>query len=144
MSKATKEEMKTEALDRIDTLVKNAGLNPNVYKYFEEERLYYSYLTAGGFMGSIDTISYDPSYEEAARNFERIYNTLVYHCVEDNSPFGKCLILLYVGSDKEDWPEERPAKDNSLLANVVNLDEDFDEIGYVRFESMGGALIRVG
>lgn len=61
---ATKVEIKEEAINRIKTLIKKCKLNPNVLKYFKEDKVYYSYLTAGGFIGSIDTVSFDKNYEK--------------------------------------------------------------------------------
>lgn len=60
---ATRKEIKDEAINRIKALIKKCNLNPNVLRYFQEGKVYYSYLTAGGFMGSIDTISYEKDYE---------------------------------------------------------------------------------
>lgn len=48
----TSVEIKNEAINRIKTLIEKCNLNPNVLKYFEEGKEYYSYLT-GGFLGSI-------------------------------------------------------------------------------------------
>ena len=77
---ATKTEIKEEAINRIKTLIEKCNLNSNVLKYFNEGKVYYSYLTAGGFMGSIDTISYDKDYEKAVKDFEiKHQNYLVYH-----------------------------------------------------------------
>ena len=144
MSKVTKEEMKLEALSRINSFVKQTGLNPNVYNYFQEGGVFYSYLTANGLLGSIDRISYDPSYEAAVKTFEKRYEKLVYHCVESDIGFGKNLIMLYVGNDNDYWEQERPSDDGVVMANVWSVDEDFDEIGYVKLSSFQGALVRVG
>lgn len=143
MSKATNEEMKQEALNRIKTLVDNVGLNPMVFSYFNEDRLYYSYLTGGGFIGSIDTVSYDPLYEKTVKNFEKMYDVLVYHCVESDTSFGKTLIMLFVSRDKASWEQQRPSASGIVSANVYNIEEDFDEIGDVKFKSYQGALVRI-
>lgn len=140
---ATDEEMKSEALDRIDFWIKNLGLNPNIYGYFKEGRLYYSYLTAGGFIGSIDTISYDEKYEMLVKEFENDYDTVVYHCIESKTVFGNSLTMLYIGRDKDEWSAERPFSDGLVMANVYNLDESFNEIGLAKFETYQGALVRV-
>ena len=144
MSKATNEEMKQEALERIDSLVKTKGLNPKVGEYFSEGRLYYSYLTAGGFIGSIDTISYNPSYESKVKSFERLYDVLVYHCIEDISIMGETLIMMFVSRNKDDWRSERPNKKGNVMANVLNFEMNFDEIGTIKVDSHQGALIRIG
>lgn len=140
---AIDEEMKSEALERIKFWIKNLGLNPNIYDYFKVGKLYYSYLTAGGFIGSIDTISYDKKYERLVKEFENEYDTVVYHCIESKTVFGNSLAMLYVGRDKDEWSAERPFSDGFVMANVHNLDESFNEIGLVKFEAYQGALIRV-
>lgn len=105
--------------------------------------MYYSYLTAGGFIGSIDTISYDKKYEKLVKEFENEYDTVVYHCIESKTVFGNFLTMLYVGRDKDEWSGERPFSDGLVMANVYNLDESFNEIGLAKFEAYQGALVRV-
>ena len=105
--------------------------------------MYYSYLTAGGFIGSIDTITYDAKYENKVKTFEEEYDVLVYHCVESQTPFAKHLVMLYVGRNKDEWAIERPMSDGFVFANVHNLDNDFNEVGNVKFEVFQGALVRV-
>ena len=63
LTKATDKEVKAETISRIKTLIDKYNLNPNVLKYFRKGQVYYSYLTAMGMMGSIDTISYNEDYE---------------------------------------------------------------------------------
>ena len=143
---ATKTEIKEEAINRIKTLIEKCNLNSNVLKYFNEGKVYYSYLTAGGFMGSIDTISYDKDYEKAVKDFEiKHQNYLVYHAIESIATHGKLLSLLYVSEDKEEWESERIESNNSIMSYVVNLDNPkLSEFGYIAIDSfMGsGALVR--
>ena len=119
----TKVEITEEAINRIKTLIEKCNLNPNVLKYFKEGKKYYSYLTAGGFLGSIDTISYNKDYEQAVKMFEmKNPNYLVYHAIETITVDGKLLSLLYVGENKEDWKSERLQSDNFIMSYVLNLD----------------------
>lgn len=90
-----KETMKQEALERLHQLETLYGLNPKVARYFAEGRLYYSYLTGGGYLGSIDTITYDERYEKIARSFEEQTSALVYHAIE----YQNTLSLLFVSPD---------------------------------------------
>ena len=46
-------EIKNEAISRIETLIEKCNLNPKVLKYFKEGKIYYSYLTAGGFLDEV-------------------------------------------------------------------------------------------
>lgn len=141
----TSVEIKNEAINRIKTLIEKCNLNPNALKYFEEGKKYYSYLT-GGFLGSIDTISYDKAYEQAVKKFEIEHqDSLVYHVIETITLSGKFLSLLYVSNEKEDWESERLQSDNAIMAYVLNLDNPkLSEFGYITVEGFGesGALVR--
>ena len=143
---ATKMEIKEEAINRINTLIEKYKLNPNVLKYFKEDKVYYSYLTAGGFMGSIDTISYDKDYEKAVKDFEAKHSDcIVYHAIESITAHGKLLSLLYVSGNKEDWESERLESDNNIMSYVFNLDNpDLSEFGYIAIDGFmkSGALVR--
>ena len=142
----TKMEIKEEAINRINTLIEKCKLNPNVLKYFNEGKVYYSYLTAGGFMGSIDTISYDKNYEKAVKDFETKHpDYIVYHAIESITAHGKLLSLLYVGDDNEEWETERLDSNNNIMSYVFNLDNpDLSEFGYIAIDGFmkSGALVR--
>ncbi len=134
--------VKLEGLKRIRILQKETGLNPKVQKYYRADRLYYSYLTANGLIGSIDTISYDPAYEKIVRETERLYGIRVYHVIESYVPW-KSLILLYVEHDPADWEYGRPS-DGWVSAYVHNFELGEGEFGEVRVSSYDGALYRIG
>ena len=142
----TKTEIKEEAINRIKALTEKCNLNPNILKYFNEGKVYYSYLTAGGFMGSIDTISYDKDYEKAVKDFETKHpDCIVYHAIESITAHGKLLSLLYVSSDKEDWESERLESNSSIMSYVLNIDNpDLSEFGYIAIDGFmeSGALVR--
>lgn len=142
-----KEKIKKEAEKRIKELTEKYHLNPNILKYFKEGRVYYSYLTAYGMIGSIDTISYDKRYEDAVKEFEEKYEGyMVYHAIEDITEFGEMLSLLYVSTHEEEWEFERCVDDYiaSYTINFTNPDcSEFGDIIVSRFED-SGALIRIG
>lgn len=137
--KISREEKKKEALARLEALTDKFDLNPHIFDYFEEGRLYYSYRTAGGLMGSIDTIQYDERYAKLAQKFEKQRDWLVYHAIES----GKTLALLYVSDHEEDWEMER-LYGSMICALVHDFEEDYDEIGDIRLSSLQGALVRIG
>lgn len=141
-----KVEVKEEAINRIETLIEKCNLNPNVLKYFKEGKRYYSYLTAGGFLGSIDTISYDKAYEQAVKKFEtKHHDWLVYHAIESITSHGKLLSLLYVSDRKEEWEFERLQSNNFIMSYVLNLDNPkLSESGCIAIDTFGesGALVR--
>lgn len=140
------EKQVNEALARIDTLVKECGLNPKVGEYFKQGKLYYSYITGGGFIGSIDTITYDPRYAKAVKQFESEFrDCMVYHVIETRTHFGLMLSMLYVGPDEDEWEGQR-LDGHDIIAYVFNVDEpDCSDIGYIRVDGFGGsgALVRV-
>ncbi|HEL2007892.1 TPA: hypothetical protein TZS81_001917 [Streptococcus suis] len=144
---------KQEALYRLQQMEErfSGRMNPNIRKYFDEGKLYYSYITGNGFIGSIDTISYDPNYEKVVKEFEEKRNKLVYHVIET----GATIALLYVSLPSSDlsgeeleweWEEERLAEDNSLLVYVYNFEEpSFSEFGSIGINTFreSGALAKI-
>lgn len=136
----SKEKMKEEASLRLEQLISHLGLNPKVATYWNEGRLYYSYLTAGGFMGSIDEIEYDPQNVAAVKQFEEEYGSMVYHVIESNST----LIFLSVSNDPDEWQFER-LESNRIMAYVYRTDDpDQSEFGDIILSALHGALVRVG
>jgi hypothetical protein len=146
LTKATDKEVKAETIDRIKALIDKYNLNSNVLKYFRKGQVYYSYLTAMGMMGSIDTISYDKEYEQAVKDFEtENKGYVVYHAIESITPQGKLLSLLYTSDNKENWECERLVG-NYLLAYVENFSEpNFSEFRDIFIDRFGdsGALVRI-
>lgn len=143
--KVTETEIREEAINRIKILIDKFNLNKKVLSYFQEGKVYYSYLTANGCIGSIDTISYNKSYEQAIKQFEEEYHGyIVYHAIETITQHGKLLSLLYVSNDKDGW-EDQTLENNYIFSYVVNInDPDLSEFGDItigRF-SKSGALIR--
>ena len=138
------EKMKAEALTRLEELCDEMGLNPKVYDYFNEGKLYYSYLTAGGYMGSIDTINYDKRYADAVKSIEEETGALVYHVIETQVKNAVLLALLYVSKYTEDWMTEH-LENNLIYAYVCCPDSPLDyEVGSIALSSKQGALIRIG
>ena len=138
------EKMKAEALTRLEELCDEMGLNPKVYDYFNEGKLYYSYLTAGGYMGSIDTINYDKRYVDAVKAIEKETGALVYHVIETQVKNAVLLALLYVSKYTEDWMTEH-LENNLIYAYVCCPDSPLDyEVGSIALSSKQGALIRIG
>ena len=145
-------EMHVEALNRIDYLIENFKLNPNVKKYFQEGKIYYSYLTAGGFMGSIDNVSYDPRYESFINQFEEQLGYIVYHAIET----GETLALLFVSRPNEEvgenrtsnWKFEIPDEEGWVYVYVKSFNDErwVSEDGSIQISSFedSGCLVRVG
>lgn len=151
LAKNYMDEMKKEATFRIKELINNFNLNPNVVKYFEEGKIYYSYLTAGGLMGSIDTIDYDSRYSKFVNEFEEKTGYTVYHAIET----GHSLSILFVtcpdeGLDNEEqneiWQDERVTDDGVVYCFVKNFESpELSEFGSIVISSYdnSGALVRL-
>ena len=129
--------MKNEALERLLMLEKIYGLNPNVKVYFEGGKLYYSYLTAGGYIGSIDTINYDERYASIVELFEEKTSFLVYYVIEHQNT----LSFLYVSDDIDEWNNERPTI-AGVKAWVFDMKSGENEFGYINIDCLQGALYR--
>lgn len=128
----------TEAVERLALLEKLFRTNPNIKKYFEEGRLYYSYITGGGYIGSIDTINYDQRYAGIIKAFESETSFLVYHVIEH----GDTLALLFVSNDEDSWLNERPTI-AGVMAQVINVNTRDSELGYIKVDQLQGALYRI-
>lgn len=137
-NEADKDQMMEEAIERLVVLEKQYGINPKIRKYFEEGKLYYSYITGSGFIGSIDTINYDERYAKIVEAFQKQTSFLVYHVIEH----GDTISLLFVGNDRSEWPEERPTS-AGVMAQVVQMDSYENECGYIKLDMFQGALIRI-
>lgn len=135
-----------EANARIDLLTKKFNLNPHIKAYFNQGRVYYSYITAL-ILGQIDTIEYDARYAQVVKEFEERTHSLVYHAIETRDT----LALLYVSNNPEDWPMER-LENNCIAAYVHNFAHpecsevgDIFVEGYFQPELMNySILIRIG
>lgn len=138
-----------EANNRLETLVNVFSLNPNLNEYWHEGELYYSYLTGGGLLASIDTITFDPRYQEQVKQYEDRTGNLVYHVIES----GSLLNLLYVSAPDKNISEneQREIWDMELMnqtfswvsAYVINLDDpDLSEHGDILLGAYQGVLIR--
>lgn len=127
-----------EATERLSTLEDLYELNPKVKTYFEDGRLYYSYITGGGYIGSIDSIKYDERYAAIVESFEARSSYLVYHVIER----GNTIALLYVSGDYNDWLDERPTS-AGVMAHVVDVETLENEMGYIKIDCINGALYRI-
>lgn len=145
--KEIRKRAKNEAISRLQELTVKYKLNPNILSYFKDDKVYYSYLTGGGILGSIDTISYDSRYEKAVRDFESEHKgCVVYHAIESKTACGDMLSLLFVGDRPEEWEFER-LSGNTIFAYVVNFTyPQLSEYGSIIVSRYGnsGALIRIG
>ena len=136
--------MSIEAQRRMHTLIDQFSLNPKLLRYLKEDKLYYSYRVAG--WASIDSITYNPKYSKAVKDFEETTGNLVYHVVESRVLVPEEVILLtmlFVSPREENWPGETLCGDY-IFAFVQNMsDADSSEYGDVYLDSESGALLRI-
>lgn len=136
-----REKQKQEALQRMEVLIEKFNLNPNLHNYLFEDKLYYSYLTAGGLLGSIDTVSYEEENERICQEFEEKYGAYVYHAIESETIYGKMVALLYVSKNEQEWEYERLSADY-ITAYVYNFTDEQGAFGDIFLAAVDGALIR--
>lgn len=131
--KASKEEMKKEALERIKIL----GLLENVYNEFEQNDIlnvsYYGAL-------------YYPTEKQKQRieEFEKESGNLVYHVIDNMTSIGELLTFLYVSKHKQEWNfDKQELLNGTPIAYVANVsDEICSEYGSIGIKPWMGGLLR--
>lgn len=134
MSNATKEQMKEEAIARMNLL----HMHPNTIHDFKTENIV-NYSQFGALFWLTD------EQQKRVDEFEKQSGNLVYHVIENYyDEFGWMLTCLYVSPYMDEW--ERDRKElvaGAPFAYVVNLsDEICSEYGYVGIEPCCGGLRR--
>lgn len=91
-------------------------------------------------------ILYDLNDEEkkAVADWEEESGGIVYAAILSNMVFGRCLALLYVSAEEEEWELDREDLDGRIsLAYVANLDApDCSELGSIGIAPANGGLVR--
>lgn len=79
-------------------------------------------------------------------DFEKEYDSLVYHVIETNTEFGLLNDLLYVSNNTDQWElEQEDLASNTPCIYCINTTyPDYSEFGSIAIQSNGGGLIRVG
>ena len=136
-----REKQKEHAVKCIETLTKRYNLNPNLLKYFKEDKIYYTETIIPGIWASMDNITYDEKYVKAVRSFEKCYGALVYHAILTGTMFS----MLYVGKDESDWEYGSPTPDSDwVMAAVYDMETGDVEIGDIKLSVASQTLVRVG
>lgn len=91
-------------------------------------------------------ILYDLNDEEkkAVADWEEESGGIVYAAILSNMVFGRCLALLYVSAEDEEWELDREDLEGRVpLAYVANLDApDCSELGSIGIAPANGGLVR--
>lgn len=126
--------MVEEAVGRMCRL----GMMPQVITKFRKQGTVLKSETAG--------ILYDLNDEEkkAVTDWEEESGGIVYAAILSNMVFGRCLALLYVSAEDEEWELDREDLEGRVpLAYVANLDApDCSELGSIGIASANGGLVR--
>lgn len=139
--KISREEMKIEALKRLKAL----KVLPAVVRDFEKEDVvHYSEDMGGIYKGILYWISNEPKYVEVVNDFEKKYDTMVYHAHLCHTEFGDLLSLLYVSSHKSEWKNDKAdLKEGYPIAYVYNFDSGFADMGTIQIAPCNGGITRL-
>lgn len=126
--------MVEEAVSRMCRL----GMMPQVITKFRKQGTVLKSETVG--------ILYDLNDEEkkAVADWEEKSGGIVYAAILSNMVLGRCLALLYVSAEEEEWELDREDLDGRVpLAYVANLDApDCSELESIGIAPANGGLVR--
>jgi hypothetical protein len=129
---ADAESRKKEALLRLEILERK-GVDPDIRSIFAENGLPgYAADDCGGFYPFSEDIH--PEIRKAVEQLERRGMTVYFIHVSLTVNFGCMASLFFVSDNPEEWPSDRrDLLSERPIAAVVNLTEDFTEIGEISF-----------
>lgn len=166
--KATKKEMKAEALERMRQL----GLRDSTIQSFEaagtvvfSEQVFIGrsedrddgsdavtpygdgQLCAWqGLVHALCAVAADEPGLRLIENVEKSYNVLVYHVIRTEGKMGTAYALLYVEDDREDWDSSQNASQRGMPNAYVTLfgDPTFEDVecGTIFVKPVDGCLLR--
>lgn len=135
MSIATKEQMKEEAIARMELL----HIHSNAIRDFKDKDI----VNCSQF-GALFWLT--DEQQKRVEKFEKESSNLVYHAIENHYvELGRMLTFLYVSPNMDEWEQDREElAAGEPLAYVANLsDEICSEYGHVGVEPCCGGLVRI-
>lgn len=132
LGKASKEEMKKEAIERLKML--------NVHKNVLNEFIIENILNKSeGKNGILYWLS--DKEQEKVKEYEEKWNVLVYHVIKTYTlDLGILYDLLYITNKKEYWEDERKRLKNELvLSHTIG---PFEESGDIVVKQVNGGVVR--
>ncbi|MBO0423407.1 hypothetical protein [Enterococcus plantarum] len=144
----TNEKIKNEAIKRMRQLdLYEEAINKFIQSgtVFKSERTNLSILGIGSsVIGTIYELSNEQ--KKCISDFEKEYDSMVYHVIETNTEFGLVNDLLYVSNNTDQWEmEQEDLSYKTPCVYCVNTTyPDYSEFGSIAIQSSGGGLIRVG
>lgn len=133
LEKASREEMKKEALQRLEML----KVHENVISDLENENILNKSEYSFGILYWLNN-----EEKTTVEEFENKYNVFVYHVIKTNATdFGFIYDLLFITDEKELWLEER----KRLKAGIVlsHTKSQFSESGDIAIKNVNGGLVRL-
>lgn len=133
LEKATREEMKNEAIQRLNTL----KVHKNVINDLKNEN---ELNRSDGPLGILFWLNEEE--KQFVREFENKYNVFVYHVIKTNTiDYGFIYDLLYITDEKEYWQEERKRLITGLVLSYTK--SQFSESGDIAIKKINGGIVRL-
>lgn len=129
------EKQKHEALKRMKIL----GIHSMAIKEFQHE----GKLNLSESNGALYWLN--EGLQKRVKEFEKKYNSLVYHVIRSYSEVGEMISYLYVSPWTEDWDDDKTDLESGrALVYVENLsDEVLSEFGFIGIMPLFGGVARL-
>lgn len=133
LEKASQEEMKQEALNRMKMLL----LHQNVINEFKKEN---KLNKSEGPLGTLYWL--DEEEKGMVKEYEEKWNVLVYHVIKTfTKDMGVIYDLLYIIDEKQYWEREREELKEGLV--LSHTKSQFSESGDIFVINVSGGLVRL-
>ena len=133
IEKASQEEMKQEAINRMKMLL----LHQNVINEFKKEN---KLNKSEGPLGTLYWL--DEEEKDIIKEYEEKWNVLVYHIIKSFTvDMGTIYDLLYITDEKDFWEEERKMLEQGIV--LSHTKSQFSESGDIFVINVSGGLARL-
>ena len=133
LEKASQEEMKQEAINRMKMLL----LHQNVINEFKKEN---KLNKSEGPLGTLYWL--DEEEGDIVKEYEKKWNVLVYHVIKSFTvEMGVIYDLLYITDEKDYWEEERKRLEQGIV--LSHTKSQFSESGDIFVINVSGGLARL-
>lgn len=145
-----KEAIKNEILKRYEILF-GQGLTADAKEWVRDRKVLISNtLRNRNLSGEIEswgvlfTLDEKPEYTPYVEKIESERNIKVFMGIVTRTTVGTLLSLMFVSEEESEWECERDFMQKGQIhdAFVFNIEEEHYELGSIRYEVMGGGLVR--